>query len=82
MKIEVLGSGCKKCQELHALVERIATAKGVRAEIRKVETLDEILTYGVAFVPALVIDGEVKSAGALPKPAEVESWLVEATQSR
>ena len=44
----------------------------------KVEKLEEIMKYGVAFTPALVIDGTVKAAGGIPKAAQIEAWLQEA----
>ena len=62
MKIEVLGTGCAKCTKLHALVEKVVAQVGVDAEVVKVESLDEIINYGVAFTPALVIEGAVKAA--------------------
>ena len=77
MKIEVLGTGCKKCNKLHDLVRDVVAEAGVDAEISKVESLDGILAYGVAFTPALVIDGKVKSSGGIPKAALIKTWLAE-----
>ncbi|MBT3221544.1 MAG: thioredoxin family protein [Proteobacteria bacterium] len=78
MKIEVLGTGCAKCNKLHQLVEKVIAKAGVDAEIYKIENLEEIMQYGVAFTPALVIDGTVKAAGRIPKAAQIETWLKEA----
>ncbi len=78
MKIEVLGPGCPKCKKLHQLVERVVAESGVAAEVIKVEGLDEMVKYGVAFTPAVVIDGTVKAAGNIPKAAQIEAWLKEA----
>ena len=77
MKIEVLGTGCAKCTKLHQLVEKVVADTGSDAEVTKVEKLDEIMKYGVAFTPALVIDGAVKAAGGIPKAAQIEVWLEE-----
>jgi small redox-active disulfide protein 2 len=77
MKIEVLGTGCKKCNKLHDLVKDVVAEAGVDAEVTKVEGLDAILAYGVAFTPALVFDGKVKSAGRIPKAAQIKAWLEE-----
>ena len=78
MKIEVLGTGCTKCKKLHQLVEKVVAEVGIDAEVSKVEGLQEIMKYGVAFTPALVIDGTVKAAGGIPKAAQIETWLKEA----
>lgn len=78
MKIEILGTGCAKCKRLHQLVEKVVAEAGVDAEITKVERLEEIVKYGVAFTPGLVIDGIVKAAGGIPKAAQIAAWLDEA----
>ena len=75
MKIEVLGTGCAKCNKLYSLAEKAISATGATAELSKVEKLDEIASYGVAFTPALVIDGEVKSSGKLPTVEKISEWL-------
>lgn len=73
MEIKVLGTGCAKCKKLEALATEAAT--GLDATVTKVERIDDILAYGVAMTPALVVDGEVKSAGRLPKVDEIRGWL-------
>lgn len=75
MQIKVLGTGCAKCNKLYALVEQAISATGAAAELSKVEKIDEIASYGVAFTPALVIDGEVKSSGKLPTVDKISEWL-------
>jgi small redox-active disulfide protein 2 len=77
MKIEVLGTGCAKCKKLHELVEKVVADTGADAEVTKVEKVEEIMKHGVAFTPALVIDGTVKAAGSIPKAAQIEAWLKE-----
>ena len=47
----------------------------------KVEGLEEIASYGVAFTPALVIDGVVKASDRIPRTSQVEAWLRECTAS-
>ncbi len=79
MKIEILGTGCAKCKKLHRLVEKVVTDTGNDAEVTKVEKIEDIMKYGVAFTPALVIDGTVKAAGGIPKAAQIEAWLEEDT---
>ena len=75
MKIKVLGTGCPKCQRLYAEAEKALASAGVEAELEKVENINDIMEYGVMMTPALVIDGEVKSVGKIPKNAEIVSWI-------
>lgn len=78
MKIQVLGPGCSKCKKLYAEAEKAVAAAGVTAEIEKVEKIDEIIRHGVMLTPALVIDGEVKSSGRIPRSPEIVPWLTAA----
>ena len=77
MKIEILGTGCLKCKKLTELANKAVMESGVNAEVVKVENIDEIISYGVMTTPALVIDGEVKSAGRIPSKDEIKKWIEE-----
>jgi len=45
------------------------------AEVVKVEDIKVFGKYGVFMTPAVVIDGEVKVAGKVPKESEVLKWI-------
>ena len=75
MKIEILGSGCPKCQKLEAIVKDAVAKHGIKAEISHVYDVDKIVEYGVMMTPALVIDGKVNFAGRLPSENELLSLL-------
>ncbi len=75
MEIKVLGAGCQKCQQTEENVREAIAEAGVDADVHKVTDLMEISKYGVLLTPAVVIDGEVKSAGKVPKTEEVKSWI-------
>ncbi|MBU0534166.1 MAG: TM0996/MTH895 family glutaredoxin-like protein [Candidatus Omnitrophica bacterium] len=77
MKIEILGTGCPKCKKLTEQVEEAVKELGISAEIVKVTDIQDIINYGVMMTPALVIDGEVKSAGSVPSPEEIIKLLKE-----
>ena len=77
MKIEILGSGCAKCNKLKELVEKIVNENGINAEITKVEDINKILNYGVMITPGLVVDGDVKIAGKIPSEDKVKEWLIQ-----
>lgn len=57
MNIKVLGAGCTKCKQLFKLVDELVKPEGYDASVEKIEVISEIISYGVASTPALVIDG-------------------------
>jgi small redox-active disulfide protein 2 len=75
MEIKVLGPGCPKCQQTEKVVKEAVSESGVTADIEKVTDVMKIADYGVFGTPAVVIDGEVKSVGKIPKKEEVLAWL-------
>ena len=75
MKIEVLGTGCAKCEKLAAMAEATAQGLGVDFELVKVEELNEIIRRGVMLTPALMVNGQVKVSGKVPYAAEMTSIL-------
>ena len=75
MEIKVLGPGCDKCKKLYDQVKKMLEESSIDANLTKVEKLDEIMAYGVVLTPALVIDGEVKCSGKLPKPDQIAAWI-------
>ena len=75
MKIEVLGTGCAKCNALEAAVKQAADRLGLDYELEHVKDIAKFVTYGVMVPPALVVDGEVKVTGKVPSEAELEKIL-------
>ena len=75
MKIEILGMGCPKCKQLYDNVLEALKLSGKNAEVVKVEDLEQITEYAVMTTPALVIDGEVKSAGKVVSPDEIKKLI-------
>lgn len=74
-KIQILGTGCPKCKQLAANAEAAVKAAGIEAEIEKVEKITEIMKFAVMVTPALVIDGQVRSAGKLLDVATIRQLL-------
>ena len=50
-------------------------------EMLDADRLNEIAAYGVLFPPALVIAGEVKCSGKVPKVAQIIAWLESAAHA-
>ena len=75
MEIKVLGPGCPRCQQAKKVVREAVAEAGVSAKVEKVTDMMTIAGYGVLGTPAVVVDGEVKSVGKIPKKEEVVQWI-------
>jgi small redox-active disulfide protein 2 len=78
VKVKVLGTGCPKCKKLYAEAQKAIEVAGVKADLEKVEQINEIMKYAVMMTPALVIDEEVKASGRIPPSAEIVAWITTA----
>ncbi len=76
MLIQVLGTGCAKCNELDKLVREIVAEKGSDATVEKVSDLQQIAMMGVFSTPALVIDGVIKAVGGIPARKDIAAWIL------
>jgi small redox-active disulfide protein 2 len=74
-KLQILGPGCPKCEELAKRTEEAAQALGVDYELEKVKDLNDMMALGVFMTPALVVDGEVKVVGKVPSEEEIKKML-------
>ena len=75
MKIQILGTGCAKCNALTMATEKAAQSLGLPYELEKVTDLNRIMSFGVMTTPALVVDGQVKAAGKVPSVEQIKMLL-------
>ena len=75
MEIKVLGPGCAKCEQTKKNVVEALAETGTDANVEKVTDIMEIARYGVLGTPAVVVDGEVRCAGKVPKKDEILKWI-------
>lgn len=75
MDIKVLGPGCAKCSKTEKLVKEVVAETGVEASVEKVTDMMQIASYGVFGTPSVIVDGEVKCSGKVPKKTDIMSWL-------
>ena len=54
-KLQVLGTGCAKCQQLTLHTEKAAESLGIEYELEKVTEIAQIMSFGVMATPALVV---------------------------
>ena len=74
-KIQILGTGCKKCVSLKDNVESALKEMNIKADVQKIEDINEIVQFGVMSTPALVVNGEVKIVGKVATTEEVKAVL-------
>ncbi len=75
IKIQILGTGCPKCEKLAANAKKAAENLGLNYEMKKITELNQIMEFGVMSTPALAVDGKVLIVGKVPNPAELEKLL-------
>lgn len=75
MKIQVLGPGCRNCQNLAANTEKEASQLGLEYDLEKVTSPNDIAKFGIIRTPALAIDGKVKIMGRVADVAEITTIL-------
>lgn len=75
MRIEVLSTGCRKCQILFENAQTALSESGKFGEVVKIEDLAAFMKHGVLSPPALVVDGELKASGKLLSIAEIQKLL-------
>lgn len=81
MKLQILGTGCAKCQALTNATEQAAKALGLpHFEIVKVTDIAEISSFGVMLTPALAVDGTVLVSGHVPTPVQLAALITTHTQ--
>ena len=79
MKIEILGTGCKSCENLYqAVVAAVAELNGDNdIEVVKMRDINYFSKMGVFMTPGLVIDGEVLSSGKVLNTQQVKAKIKE-----
>jgi len=74
-KIQILGTGCPKCEKLAANAESAAKESGKEYELEKVTDINEIIAHGVMMTPGLLLDGRVVSVGKVLSVPEIVELL-------
>jgi len=74
-KIQILGTGCAKCEKLAKNAQEAVRETGTDCTIEKVTDIMEITNFGVMVTPALAIDGEVKAVGKVLSTDEIKKLI-------
>ena len=79
LEVKVLGPGCPNCDKLEQMVYQVMETENIIGSVEHVRDLEEIASYGLVGLPALVINGEVKSVGRFPRESQLRDWLEQAS---
>ncbi len=74
-KIQILGTGCAKCNKLTDATKAAADELGLDYELEKITDMMRFADFGVMITPAMVVDGEVKVAGKVPSVEALKALL-------
>mgnify|MGYP005838761009 CR=1 FL=1 len=75
IKVEILGTGCKKCQQLEANAQEAITALNLTAEVIHIKDPMQIAERGVMKTPALVVNETLVSQGQVITPEQIKTYL-------
>ncbi|MCK5883946.1 MAG: TM0996/MTH895 family glutaredoxin-like protein [Bacteriovoracaceae bacterium] len=75
MKIQILGTGCKKCKDLFSNTVVALEKIKLDADLVKVEDVAEIVSMGVLMTPGIAVDGKVLGSGRVFEVDEVVKML-------
>jgi small redox-active disulfide protein 2 len=79
MKVEILGTGCKRCDQLYENTQNAVAELDSpgHIEIVKIADINYFTKMGVFMTPGLVIDGQVVSSGKLLSPNQIKEKIEE-----
>lgn len=75
IKVEVLGTGCKKCQQLEANAKEAIASLKLDAEVLHITEPMKIAEKGVMKTPALAVNDKLVSQGKVATPEQIQSYL-------
>ena len=81
LEVKVLGQGCTQCDKLEQELMHVMVEFELIADIEHVRDIKEIGKYGVMGMPALIINGKVKSVGRVPPKNKLIEWLMASSKA-
>ena len=75
MTIQILGSGCAKCNLLEQQAQAAVAELGLLIEIEKVSNFAKISDMGDMTTPAFAVDNVVKTAGKILSKEQIMAFI-------
>lgn len=79
MKIEVIGTGCPTCKQLHELTLRAAESIGEHAKVEYITQqagMKRLIELGLMSSPALAVDGKVVLVGYISSVEKIKELIL------
>lgn len=76
-EVTILGTGCYSCNKLEEDVIAVLSETGIKASLNHITDPTLISQYGIISMPALIINGKVKSKGVIPQKSMIKKLLEE-----
>ena len=79
MRVEVLGPGCKRCDQLYENAQNAVAEldSPEQIEVVKIGDINYFAKMGVFMTPGLIIDGEVISTGKVLSADQIKEKIKE-----
>lgn len=74
-KIEVIGSGCKKCKTLFDLTQEVVKELNINTTVIYTININKIVAMGIMSSPVLTIDNNPVLIGILPEKNRLKEIL-------
>ena len=73
--VKVLGAGCKSCHAQYEYAKEALKNMGIGIEVEYITDMEEIMSYGVMSMPALVVNEKVVAMGKVLKTNDIVNLL-------
>ncbi len=77
IEVILLGLGCFSCHQLEKDIMAVLSETGMKASFNFVTDPSLMSQFGILPMPALIINGKVKSKGTVPPKSMIKKWLEE-----
>ncbi|OGP96369.1 MAG: hypothetical protein A2157_15935 [Deltaproteobacteria bacterium RBG_16_47_11] len=77
MEVILLGLGCFSRHQLEKDIMAVLSETGMKASFNFVTDPSLMSQFGILPMPALIINGKVKSKGTVPPKSMIKKWLEE-----
>lgn len=75
MKLEIIGSGCKKCKSLFELTEVVSRELGINDTVLYSTDINKIVAMGLMSSPVLTINDKPVLVGTLPNKERLKEII-------
>ena len=65
------GTKCRKCRRMVKAVEDAVSESGLNAEVKILDTIEELVKFNTWVLPALVINSKMIARGYVPEKSKI-----------